>query len=192
MKRTLYLIVLMLLAMSTYGQDKLKDSRDGNTYSTIVVNGKVWMAENLRFKTNGSSFFENDACNAVKYGALYDWKTANNVCPEGWTLPSGSDYRDLMNYYDQEESRRKKSDGPSSIGVTFGGMQNYEGTYTEMDESAYCWTSTEYDKEHAEYFSYMIITDNHVVDLSRPEDINDIHGAEKNNKYSVRCVKSGK
>ena len=69
-------------------------------------------------------------------------------------------------------------------------MQDYEGTFTEMDESAYYWTSTEYDKDNAEYFSYMVVVSTPIVDISRKEDIADMHGAEKINKYSVRCLKN--
>jgi hypothetical protein len=49
--------------------------------------------------------------------------------------------------------------------------------------------STEYDKTNAEYFSYLLIGDKPVRDISRKEDIADIHGTEKTNKYSVRCIK---
>ena len=69
-------------------------------------------------------------------------------------------------------------------------MQDYEGTFSEMDESAYYWTSTEYGQNEAEYFSYLLINDKPVIDLSRKEDMPDIHGAEKTNRYSVRCVKN--
>jgi uncharacterized protein (TIGR02145 family) len=68
-------------------------------------------------------------------------------------------------------------------------MQDYEGTFSEMDESCYYWTSTEYDRSNAEYFSYLIIDDKPIIDISRKEDMVDIHGTEKTNKYSVRCLK---
>ena len=69
-------------------------------------------------------------------------------------------------------------------------MQDYEGTFTEMDQSAYFWTSTEYDKDNAEYLSYLVVIKTPVVDISRKADIADVHGTEKTNKYSVRCVKN--
>lgn len=79
---------------------------------------------------------------------------------------------------------------PSSFGIQLGGMQDYEGTFSEMDESGYYWTSKEYDKNNAEYFSYLLINEMYIIDISRKEDIADIHGTEKSNKYSVRCVKN--
>jgi hypothetical protein len=78
---------------------------------------------------------------------------------------------------------------PSSFGIQLGGMQDYEGTFSEMDESCYYLTSTEYDRSNAEYFSYLIIDDKPIIDISRKEDMVDIHGTEKTNKYSVRCLK---
>ena len=53
-------------------------------------------------------------------------------------------------------------------------MQDDEGTYSEVDESGYYWTSTEYDNHNAEYFSYLIIDTMPVVDISRKSDIADI------------------
>ena len=50
-------------------------------------------------------------------------------------------------------------------------MQDYEGIFSEMDESGYYWTSTEYDKNNAEYFSYLMINGMRVIDISRKEDI---------------------
>jgi uncharacterized protein (TIGR02145 family) len=121
---------------------------------------------------------------------LYDWKTAEKACPEGWRLPTGAEFQSLVNYNEQTESWKQTKSKPDSFGVQLAGMQDYEGTFSEMEESAYFWTSTEYDKENAEYVSYLIITDNQVVDVSRKEDMADVHGTEKSNKYSVRCIKS--
>jgi len=148
------------------------------------------MAENLKFKEGkGALFFDNDANNAQTYGILYEWKTAMKVCPSGWHLPSGNEFRNLANHFEQKDSWKKVPSDPSSFGIQFGGLQDFEGTFSEMDESCYFWTSTEYDKNNAEYFSYLVLDEMNVVDISRKEDIADIHGTEKSNKYSVRCVK---
>jgi len=190
MKRILSVLIFLVMFSTLYGQDKFIDKRDGNVYRTINVEGKTWMAENLRFKTKeGSYFFDNDSNNVAVYGSLYDWKTAMNVCPTGWHLPSGPEFQILANFIEQKDTWGKNVLDPSSFGVQLGGMQDYEGTFSEMDESCYYWTSTEYDKNNSEYFSYLIINEMPVIDISRKEDIADIHGTEKANKYSVRCVK---
>jgi uncharacterized protein (TIGR02145 family) len=190
MKKILSVFILSVICAGLSGQEKFTDKRDGNIYRTITIAGVTWMVENLKFKpSEGSGFYDNNNNNLPGYGILYDWKTAMNVCPAGWHLPSGEEFQKLSNHYEQKESWRKIESDPSSFGVQLGGMQDYEGTFSEIDESGYYWTSTEYDINSAEYFSYLIINEMPVIDISRKADIADIHGTEKSNKYSVRCVK---
>jgi|WetSurMetagenome_2_1015567.scaffolds.fasta_scaffold26475_1 uncharacterized protein (TIGR02145 family) len=189
--KKLFLVFMFLSGVSClYGQDKFTDKRDGNVYHTITVAGVTWMSENLKYRAkSGAYFFDNDSNNNLNYGVLYEWKTAVSACPAGWHLPSGIEFQALINYFEQNEKWGKVASDPSSFGIQLGGMQDYEGTFSEMDESGYYWTATEYDKTNAEYFSYLLIDDKPVIDISRKADIADIHGTEKSNKYSVRCAK---
>jgi uncharacterized protein (TIGR02145 family) len=190
MKKILLVFMFLLFFMGLSGQVKFTDNRDGNVYRTITVAGVTWMSENLKYKAKSGAFcFDNDSNNIPAYGVLYEWKTALNSCPSGWRLPSGTEFQALINYFEQKEAWGKIASDPSSFGIQLGGMQDYEGTFSEMDESGYYWTSTEYDKTNAEYFSYLIIDDKPIIDISRKEDVADIHGTEKTNKYSVRCLK---
>lgn len=192
MKKIFAIIVVSVFIMNLAAQEKFTDPRDGNTYRTVNIAGVTWMAENLKYNDTGSGtgYFDNDQNNIAKYGALYEWKTAIKACPDGWHLPSGSEFRTLLNHFEIEEAWEKAESGPVSFRIQLAGMQDYEGTFTEMDESGYYWTSTEYDKNEAEYFSYLLISGKPVIDISRKSDMPDIHGAEKSNKYSVRCVKN--
>lgn len=191
MKKIFSFLFFLTLVLNLSGQGKFTDSRDGNVYKTIAINNVIWMDENMRFKApEGAYYFDNDPNNNSTYGILYDWKTAMKVCPDGWHLPAGEEFQIILNHFDQEEAWNSKASDTAPFGIQLAGMQDYEGTFTEMDESAYFWTSTEYDKDNAEYFSYLIVVDTPVVDISRKDDIADIHGAEKANKYSVRCVKN--
>jgi uncharacterized protein (TIGR02145 family) len=190
MKKVFSLLFLFTLLLNMSGQGKFTDSRDGNVYKTTTLNNTIWMVENLRYKApEGAYYFDNDPKNNKTYGVLYNWKTAMKVCPDGWRLPKGPEFQALVSHFDQKEALKSEPSDTTSIDIQLGGMQDYEGTFTEMDESAYFWTSTEYDKDNAEYFSYSVVVHNKVVDISRKDDISDIHGAEKTNKYSVRCVK---
>lgn len=178
------------LSKGLYSQDKFTDTRDGNVYRTVTIAGVIWMAENLRYKVpeGAADSFDNNPHNEASYGILYDWKTAMKACPDGWHLPSGQEWRTLVNNLETDEAWLKTGSGPGSFDIQLAGMQDHEGTFTEMDEGAYYWTSTEYNKLEAEFFSYLILDDHPVIDISRKEDMPDIHGAEKSNKYSVRCV----
>jgi uncharacterized protein (TIGR02145 family) len=190
MRKILALICILMGSLNLSAQDKFTDKRDGTIYHTITIGDATWMAENLRFKTkSGAFYFDNDTNNIRLYGILYNWEAARTACPAGWHLPSGAEFQKLMNHFEQKESWGKIASDPSSFGIQLGGMQDYEGVFSEMDESAYYWTSTVYDKNNAEYFCYLLIDDKPVIDISRKQDISDIHGTEKSNKYSVRCIK---
>ncbi len=189
MKKILLAAVISVIITSASGQDIFTDKRDGNVYRTIIINGVTWMAENLRYQAgNGAAYYDNDPNNAREYGMLYDWKTARTVCPAGWHLPAGAEFRNLSDHFQNNESWRKASRDTTSFTIQLGGKQDHEGTFSEIDESGYYWTATEYDKHSAEYFSYLIIDNMVVTDISRNADVEDVEGTDKSDKYSVRCV----
>jgi len=191
MKKILSVFLLLIIFASLEGQDSFVDRRDGTEYGIITISGVTWMAENLKFEAKeGAVLFDKDSNNMPGYGLLYDWKTAIKTCPSGWHLPTGEEFRSLTNYFEHKENWGNITSDSTSFGIQLGGLQDCEGTFSELDESGYCWTSTEYSKNAAEYFSYLMIDGMKIIDISRNADIADIHGTEKSNKYSVRCVKN--
>jgi uncharacterized protein (TIGR02145 family) len=190
MKKIISVLILLVVFISLYGQNTFTDKRDGTVYKTITIDGTIWMKENLKFKSpNGGVAFDNNPNNMVQYGLLYDWQTATNACPTGWHLPSGKEFQEMIDYYDKSIGMEKIVKDTNTINFQLGGMRDFEGTNSEIDESGYYWTSTEYDRNYAQYFGCMIILNNTVIDLSRKEDNEDIHGSEKSSAYSVRCVR---
>ena len=104
----------------------MTDTRDGQTYKTVEVKGRVWMAENLNFAGNDSlpivkqnSICYNDTSITCElFGRLYSREGAMNsdtcgynhacslgdtvqgACPDGWHIPSLSEAEDLISFND--------------------------------------------------------------------------------------------
>ena len=67
------------------------DERDGKKYKTVTIGSQTWFAQNLNYAIDGSVCPEGDSRNCDRYGRLYTWEVAQNVCPEGWMLPDSLD-----------------------------------------------------------------------------------------------------
>jgi uncharacterized protein (TIGR02145 family) len=98
--------------------DNFTDARDGQSYSTLKIGNQCWMAENLNIGNmvnyNSSDneiiekyCYDNNLSNCDTYGGLYQWNEAmqytsdqsiKGICPEGWHLPSNSEWTTLTNY----------------------------------------------------------------------------------------------
>jgi uncharacterized protein (TIGR02145 family) len=100
MKRIILTLGIALCYFICFSQKTgiFKDQRDGKTYKTVKIGNQIWMSENLNYYTKSGSCCYNDSTKNCKiYGRLYVWKTALNVCPVGWRLPSKSDFDTLLN-----------------------------------------------------------------------------------------------
>lgn len=65
------------------------------------------MAENLNFETTASYCYKNLDSNCVKYGRLYTWSNAMEVCPRGWRLPNKEDWETLLKNVGGDKSAGK-------------------------------------------------------------------------------------
>lgn len=98
--------------------------QEGNEYKTIKIGEQTWMAENLRTTIfrNGDSIsymYGGTAWNFIDtplqcipggmykpesvatYGRFYNWYAATdqrNVAPEGWRVPTSSDFKELEEF----------------------------------------------------------------------------------------------
>lgn len=71
----------------------MTDPRDGQTYAIVAIGKQVWMAENFRYDIEGSMLNPNNP--SPKYGRLYNGIAAQKACPNGWHLPTDSEWNEL-------------------------------------------------------------------------------------------------
>jgi len=167
------------------------DERDGQTYETVKMpDGKVWMAENLNYKVDGSWVYDNDEANSTKYGRLYAWEAAKAACPPGWRLPTRKEWDALIEAAGGEDNADKKlkarsgwkkgGNGTDEYGFSAlpGGYRYTGGNFYYAGDIGYWWTATE-DNSGSAYLRHMDYN----------YDIADEYGSDKGYGFSVRCVK---
>ena len=130
----------------------------GKTYNTIKIGDQWWMAENLNFYTNsGSWYYDNDSITyAETYGRLYTLDTANNVCPEGWHLPTDFEWKELemhlgmtqaqadgTGWRGTDQGTKLKDNGSSEFNALPGGYHNSIGSFYSINSGTGFWSSSE-------------------------------------------------
>jgi uncharacterized protein (TIGR02145 family)/uncharacterized repeat protein (TIGR02543 family) len=183
--------------MPTINGDTLIDT-DGQKYKLVTIGGQTWMARNLNYhkpgETDNSWCYENADSNCVKYGRLYDWKTAMKACPAGWHLPSRAEWDTLVTVaggtYVAGKKLKAKSGWNDYNGVSgngtdeFGfsalpsGYRHYGGRFGNAGNQGHWWTAS------AEYGD--IFADDRIMSY------NGDYVAEGSNLkeygFAVRCV----
>lgn len=110
------------------------DNRDNKTYDWVKIGNQTWMAENLAYKPNSGNYwaYDNNSSNVSKYGYLYDYQTATNVCPDGWHLPTDDEWKELETELGMTQSDANESGWRGDIGnklkSTSGWKNNGNGT----------------------------------------------------------------
>lgn len=172
-KYILYFIigtVIILIAFSSCDkEDKNEnpkstfiDNRDGQTYTYVKIGSQYWMSANLNFiSDSGSWVYDNNDNNAKIFGRLYNWETACKVCPDGWHLPSKSEWDELINNLGGEdvaggkmkEANTTHWDSPNTGATNESGFTGIPGGYRDfygidstfiyIGREGYWWTATE-------------------------------------------------
>ncbi len=193
MKRTSILIIVIIFtivsssALKAQQAGTFTDARDGHVYKTVTIGSQVWMAENLAYKARkGCWVYDNDIKNLAEFGYLYNWRIAKKRCPQGWHLPTSTEYKTLLNNYGNDEQCYEAliAGGVSGFNVALGGYYDSsietEDDFNDMGGSATFWTK---DSEDGGTF-VLTFYQGYKSEAAIWGD-----GANKTIGYYVRCIK---
>ncbi|HSL86121.1 MAG TPA: fibrobacter succinogenes major paralogous domain-containing protein [Bacteroidales bacterium] len=216
-----FIFVSVIVLIITNGCKKKEDpitvtDIDGNIYKTVTIGSQIWLKENLRTTkysngdpipeiTSGTEWisltsgaycnYDNDPSFADTYGLLYNWHTVKdpkNICPDGWHVPSDSEWTTLIDFLGGEDvaGGKLKEKGTAHwispntgatdsysftalpSGYRFGGIFNQPGYY------AIWWTNTQKD-----------LNDAWIITLINSKTQSYLENAYKTDGLSVRCLK---
>jgi uncharacterized protein (TIGR02145 family) len=190
---------------------------DSNLYPTVLIGNQWWMAENLRTtKFNDGTpipqaigfaewsmitnpawcYYYSNPVYDLSFGKLYNYFAAadiRNACPIGWHLPTSIEWYELFDQLGGIEiaGDKLKSDSPFvwyDPNLRGSNESRFNGIPAGFSDNSYLhngagsigtwWSATEFGGNTADAF---IIEDNYDDVLPTTED--------KNNGYSIRCVK---
>ncbi|MCP4001408.1 MAG: DUF1566 domain-containing protein [Gammaproteobacteria bacterium] len=195
------------------------DSRDGNQYETLQIGTQCWMTENLAYLPGvspssqgsstdpyyyvygyqGSNVTEAKATdNYQNYGALYNWPSSLDACPEGWHSPTHAEWTVLTNYLGginvaggKMKSTRTapgdphpRWDSPNTGATNYCGFTGLPGGFTSngsfggIGEDGNWWSSTQSTTTSAHYRS-----------LSYIFEVVTVNNGYKQYGLSVRCLR---
>jgi uncharacterized protein (TIGR02145 family) len=142
----------------------------------------------LNYAAEGSKCYNNLDHNCETYGRLYNWATANAVCPEGWHLPSDADWDALMTAVGGSSTAGTKLKATSGWNSSGNGTNDYrfsalpgghvssDGSFRYVGSSGDWWNATEDNACCAQ------VSEIHSSGYNHTENY-------KSSLLSVRCVK---
>lgn len=173
-------------------QDRYQLNYNGYSYQIVKIGSQDWFAENLRtnsyangdpipelkdrldwfnVKSGAWCHYDNNPQNNDPYGKLYNWyvvEDSRNVCPNGWKVPTDSDWKTLeeqLGMLNQDLNRNSSRGQLQNIGgklkkvngwrnpnfgaensasfsaVPSGDRQNF-GLFGLLTEAVFFWSST--------------------------------------------------
>lgn len=153
------------------------DNRDGRSYKLHNVGGKLWMAQDLAFKTGNSMCFDDNEAKCEEYGRLYAYVGATRACPPGWRLPS------------REEAQAVIDD--ESFPWSYSGRCK-EGNCDFTGKMGFHWTSAtpqSSDKNYGEKTGEIgVIIVEKEPEYAGSDDQKFFQVDEKSKFFSVRCI----
>jgi uncharacterized protein (TIGR02145 family) len=158
------------------------DKRDGQEYQTVKMpDGKVWMAQNLNYKVDGSWGFDNNEAKAAKYGRLYTWEAAKAACPKGWHLPTREEWAALVEAAGGKNNAGARLVAADGFNARMVGHIGRDGIFRGASYNSFWWTATEYSDDSA--YSRIVDYNYERTYVSVSES-----NGYKGSGFSARCV----
>lgn len=166
-----------------------KDPRTGIEYPVYTDDrGRNWLAADVNYADN-ASVKSSDAAGEF---TMFTYAAAQQVCPEGWRLPTRSDWKLLLDQYPDGVDEASDNTAEAFHGLTTSiafGLQP-RGMYVQLNpdtlpeakgagEYAYYWTSTE--SEDGKAFA---------LRLDYNKGITYLQAYDKRGISSCRCIQS--
>ncbi len=157
-------------------QGEFNDSRDNTEYPWIEIDGTTWMAENLSYNMNDYSMCRrNIKTDCELFGHMYNIKTDENFCPDGWRLPTSAEWKYLLINKAANNLKILFPFGGTGFNLLLGGEvledetgkgNIYTANYLFLDEGKYGY---------------------YYIDSKGKVELND--KAKRRDYYYIRCVK---
>jgi len=157
MTKILFAIIFSLTTILVFAQvsdfnhtlGTYKDERDGHVYNTItfkkeiegVVIERTWFAENAKRVVEGSYCYKDLEVYCEKYGRLYNYKAANEACPDGWHVPTIKEWNYLFSFFDgRHEAGAHLIEGQGSdMHMLYGGFAEAGHKFKDITVSGNWW-----------------------------------------------------
>ncbi|MEO8710555.1 MAG: fibrobacter succinogenes major paralogous domain-containing protein [Parafilimonas sp.] len=193
-----------------------ENSIQQNKIASVTIGTQVWMVKNLdvshykngdtipqikdrskwaKSTTGAWCWYNNDSATGAVYGKLYNWYAIHDprgLAPEGWHIPSDSEWRVSETFLGKAAGGKMKEtgtahwtdpniDATNSTGLTGlpGGYRSFSGQFCYINYLGLWWTSTEFDTVNA-WYRRMLCYSNFLDWWRFPKTMG----------FSVRCIKN--
>jgi uncharacterized protein (TIGR02145 family) len=181
------------IGSQTWMAENLKTTKfkDGNTSIPNITDNTEWDA----LSTPAYCWYNNnEATYKASYGALYNWYTLNtrNLCPTGWHVPTDDEWTAMITFLGGGSIAGGKlketgtthwlspnTGATNESGYTLlpGGYRNVLGTFINVGNYGYLWSSTVYVYDYV-WYRYVYYSASNVYSMNN----------WKNCAFSVRCL----
>ncbi len=131
------------------------DERDGENYRIRTIGTQTWIIDNIRYKMKFSyCVYTSKKEMCAQYGDYYDWDDAKEVCPEGWRLPSKSEYEVLIAFYGDSAVAADSLYSRTGFDSMLRGYVDYNSCILhDVGDRAVFWTDSKVDYNYGSHIS---------------------------------------